>query len=122
MNQRTKREQIKAKRQAVLNARLAKIKQKKLKTQYGDESGGNAGTNSELLANQERTEDIDKPSTSNNSADVGVSNSESILENLDASPQVSTTCNLSSSYQTNRLAEKETNCFATKKIGKCILI
>ena len=122
MNQRAKREQIKAKRQAALNARLAKIKQKKLKAKDGDEGCGDAGTNSEVLANEERTEDIARPSTSNNSADVGATDSESILENSEADSQVSNTCSLSSPYQNNEPTEKDTNNFPAKKSGKCILV
>jgi len=115
VNQRAKREQIKAKRQAALNARLAKIKQKKLKAKDGDEGCGDAGTNSEVLANEERTEDIARPSTSNNSADVGATDSESILENSEADSQVSNTCSLSSPYQNNEPTEKDTNNFPAKK-------
>ena len=133
MSQRSKREQIKAKRQATLNARLAKIKQKKLKTQSGNSDEVNnveteitketsATAESDLLKAEERTDEPSNSATSNSLTDSNSKISESILGDVGISSQASGTANKNSLYQETKISETGLNGLTLKRKGNFIII
>ena len=133
MSQRSKREQIKAKRRATLNARLAKIKQKKLKTQSGNSDEVNnveteitketsATAESDLLKAEERTDEPSKSATSNSLTDSNNMISESILGDVGSSSQASGTANKNSLYQETKISETGLNGLTLKRKGNFIII